>query len=38
MRGLGYEAESVKKVLLTYKEPITKEKMPEIIKWVISQL
>ena len=38
MRWLGYEAESVKKVLLTYKEPITKEKMPEIIKWIISQL
>ena len=38
MRGLGYEAESVKKVLLTYKEPITKEKMPEIIKRIISQL
>ena len=38
MRWLGYEADSVKKVLLTYKEPITKEKMPEIIKWIISQL
>ena len=38
MRWLGYEAESVKKVLLTYKEPITKEKMPEIIKRIISQL
>ena len=38
MRWLWYEAESVKKVLLTYKEPITKEKMPEIIKRIISQL
>ena len=38
MRWLGYEADSVKKALLTYKEPITKEKMPEIIKWIISQL
>ena len=38
MRWLGYEADSVKKVLLTYKEPITKEKMPEIIKWIKSQL
>ena len=38
MRWLGYEADSVKKILLTYKEPITKEKMPEIIKWIISQL
>lgn len=38
MRWLGYEADSVKKVLLTYKEPITKEKMPAIIKRIISQL
>jgi Holliday junction DNA helicase RuvA len=38
MRWLWYEAESVKKVLLTYKQPITKEKMPEIIKRIISQL
>ena len=38
MRWLGYEAESVKKVLLTYKETITKEKVPEIIKRIISQL
>lgn len=38
MRWLWYEAESVKKVLLTYKEPITKEKIPEIIKRIISQL
>lgn len=38
MRWLGYDADSVKKVLLTYKEPITKEKMPEIIKRVISNL
>ena len=38
MRDFGYDADSVKKVLLTYKEPITKEKMPEIIKRIISQL
>lgn len=38
MRDFWYDADSVKKVLLTYKEPITKEKMPEIIKWIISQL
>ena len=38
MRGFGYDADSVKKVLLTYKEPITKEKIPEIIKRIISQL
>lgn len=38
MRWLWYEAESVKKVLLTYKEPITREKMPEIIKRIISQI
>ena len=38
MRWFGYEADSVKKVLLTYKEPITREKMPEIIKRIISQL
>ena len=38
MRWLGYDAESVKKVLLTYKEPITKEKIPQIIKRIISQL
>lgn len=38
MRDFWYDADSVKKVLLTYKEPITKEKMPEIIKWIIFQL
>ena len=38
MRDFWYDADCVKKVLLTYKEPITKEKMPEIIKWIISQL
>ena len=38
MRDFWYDGDSVKKVLLTYKEPITKEKMPEIIKWIISQL
>jgi Holliday junction resolvasome RuvABC DNA-binding subunit len=38
MRDFWYDADSVKKILLTYKEPITKEKMPEIIKWIISQL
>ena len=38
MRWLWYESESVKRVLLTYKQPITKEKMPEIIKRIISQL
>ena len=38
MHDFWYESESVKKILLTYKEPITKEKMPEIIKWIISQL
>ena len=38
MRWFGYDADSVKKVLLTYKEPITREKMPEIIKRLISQL
>ncbi len=38
MRDFGYDADSVKSVLLTYKEPITKEKMPEIIKRIISQL
>ena len=38
MRSLWYDSDSVKKILLTYKDPITKEKMPEIIKWIISQL
>lgn len=38
MRDFWYDADSVKKVLLTYKEPITREKMPEIIKRIISQL
>ena len=38
MRDFWYDADSVKKVLLTYKDPITKEKMPEIIKRIISQL
>ena len=38
MRWLWYETESVKKVLLTYKDPITKEKIPQIIKRIISNL
>lgn len=38
MRNFWYDAESVKKVLLTYKEPITKDKMSDIIKRIISQL
>lgn len=38
MRWFGYDADNVKKVLLTYKEPITKEKMPEIIKRIISKI
>ena len=38
MRWLWYDTDSIKKVLLTYKEPITKEKIPEIIKWTISQM
>ena len=38
MHDFWYESENVKKILLTYKEPITREKMPEIIKRVIWQL
>ena len=38
MRWFGYDADSVKKILLSYKEPITREKMPDIIKRLISQL
>lgn len=38
LRSFWYDSDSVKKVLITYKEPITKEKMPEIIKRIISQL
>ena len=38
LRGLWYDADSIKKVLLTYKDSITREKMPDIIKRIISQL
>jgi len=38
MRDFWYDADSVKRILLTYKQPITKEKMPDIIKRIISQL
>lgn len=38
LRWLWYDADSIKKVLLTYKDPITRENMPKIIKRIISQL
>lgn len=38
LRWFWYDTDSIKKVLLTYKEPITREKMPKIIKRIISQL
>lgn len=38
LKGLGYETEVVKEKLLKYHEPLTKENMSEVIKWLISQM
>jgi Holliday junction resolvasome RuvABC DNA-binding subunit len=38
LRGFGYDAEKVKTALTNYEGKITKEKMSEVMKWVISQL
>jgi Holliday junction resolvasome RuvABC DNA-binding subunit len=38
LKNLGYDTETVKTILTTYKERITKENMSEVIKRVISQI
>ena len=38
LKWLGYESEIVKEKLLWYSDPITKETMPLVIKWIISQM
>ncbi|MCX6824923.1 MAG: helix-hairpin-helix domain-containing protein [candidate division SR1 bacterium] len=38
LKGFGYGAENIKATLQKYEGTVTKENMPEVIKWIISQI